>query len=277
MRLCRIEVAGVPRWGLIEEELVTPLAVPPWEGVRKLGGALPLATARLLPPCEPTKIVAVGLNYRAHAAEMGKELPAEPLLFLKAPSSLVAPGGIVVVPRQSQRVEHEGELALVIGRAATKVNAGQALEHVLGYTCLDDVTARDIQRREKVYARAKGFDTFCPVGPWLETGIADPQALDIELVARHFSGPGSTVPAPSAAAPASTGAAAAPTASAIASASAAVLRRGSSSRSGCSVNNETGMGSGARNALISSRATAAGLTVWSRSREIAQVVSTRPS
>ena len=181
MRLCRIEVAGVPRWGLIEEELVTPLAVPPWEGVRKLGGALPLATAKLLPPCEPTKIVAVGLNYRAHAAEMGKELPAEPLIFLKAPSSLLAPGGTVVLPRQSQRVEHEGELALVIGKTATKVNAGQALEHVLGYTCLDDVTARDIQHREKLYARAKGFDTFCPVGPWIETGIADPQALDLEL------------------------------------------------------------------------------------------------
>ncbi|TAM54989.1 MAG: FAA hydrolase family protein [Acidobacteria bacterium] len=181
MRLCRIAVAGASRWGVIEGELVTPLAAPPWEGVRTIGGALPLATATLRPPCEPTKIVAVGLNYRAHAAEMGKELPAEPLLFLKAPSALLAPGGAVAVPRQSQRVEHEGELALVIGKTATRVNAAQALEHVLGYTCLDDVTARDIQRVEKVYARAKGFDTFCPVGPWLETGIADPQALDLEL------------------------------------------------------------------------------------------------
>ena len=181
MRLCRIEVAGTPRWGVIEGELVTPLAAPPWEGIRKIGGALPFASATLLPPCEPTKIVAVGLNYRAHAAEMGKELPAEPLLFLKAPSALLAAGGAVAVPRQSQRVEHEGELALVIGKTATKVTADRAIEHVLGYTCLDDVTARDIQHREKVYARAKGFDTFCPVGPWLETGIADPQALDLEL------------------------------------------------------------------------------------------------
>jgi 2-keto-4-pentenoate hydratase/2-oxohepta-3-ene-1,7-dioic acid hydratase in catechol pathway len=86
-----------------------------------------------------------------------------------------------VLPRQSSRVEHEGELALVIGKPASKVNASQALEYVKGYTCLDDVTARDIQRKEKVYARAKGFDTFCPVGPWLETEIADPQALDVEL------------------------------------------------------------------------------------------------
>lgn len=181
MRLCRLDVGGTPRWGVIEGELVTPLAAPPWENVRKIAGAMPLATARLLPPCEPTKVVAVGLNYRAHAAEMGKERPEEPLLFLKAPSSLLPHGGTVVLPRQSSRVEHEGELALVIGKPASKVNASQALEYVKGYTCLDDVTARDIQRKEKVYARAKGFDTFCPVGPWLETEIADPQALDVEL------------------------------------------------------------------------------------------------
>ena len=181
MRLCRLEVGGTPRWGVIEDELVTPLAAPPWEEVRKVAGAMPLASAKLLPPCEPTKIVAVGLNYRAHATEMGKELPEEPLLFLKAPSSLLPPGGAVVLPRQSSRVEHEGELALVIGRTASKVNASHALEYVRGFTCLDDVTARDIQRREKVYARAKGFDTFCPVGPWLETEIEDPQALALEL------------------------------------------------------------------------------------------------
>jgi 2-keto-4-pentenoate hydratase/2-oxohepta-3-ene-1,7-dioic acid hydratase in catechol pathway len=166
---------------VIEGELVTPLATPPWDEVRKIAGTMPLATAKLLPPCEPTKVVAIGLNYRAHAAEMGKELPEEPLLFLKAPSSLLPPGGAVVLPRQSSRVEHEGELALVIGRIATRVTVSQALEYVRGFTCLDDVTARDIQRKEKVYARAKGFDTFCPVGPWLETEIADPQALDLEL------------------------------------------------------------------------------------------------
>lgn len=181
MRLCRLEVAGVPRWGVIEGELVTLLAESPWSEVRKVAGAMLLATAKLLPPCEPTKVVAVGLNYRAHAAEMGKELPEEPLLFLKAPSSLLPHGGTVVLPRQSSRVEHEGELALVIGRTASRINVSHALEYVRGFTCLDDVTARDIQRKEKVYARAKGFDTFCPVGPWLETEIADPQALSIEL------------------------------------------------------------------------------------------------
>ena len=181
MRLCRMDVAGTPRWGVIEGELVTPLAAAPWDGIERVGGAILLATARLLPPCEPTKIVAVGLNYRAHAAEMGKELPEEPLLFLKAPSALLPPGGTVVIPRQSGRVEHEGELALVIGATATRVSAANALEYVKGFTCLDDVTARDIQRKEKVYARAKGFDTFCPVGPWLETEVPDPQQLDLEL------------------------------------------------------------------------------------------------
>ena len=181
MRICRVSVAGAARWGAVEGDLVTLLAAPPWDGVRKVGGAMPLATAALLPPCEPSKILAVGLNYRAHAAEMGKELPEEPLIFLKAPSALLPPGGAVVLPRQSSRVEHEGELALVIGKRATRVTAQEALAHVLGYTCLDDVTARDIQHREKLYARAKGFDTFCPVGPWLETEVADPQRLDIAL------------------------------------------------------------------------------------------------
>lgn len=181
MRLCRVEVAGNPRWATIDDDLVRLLAGKPWETLDTVGGAMPLDAARLLPPCEPTKVVCIGLNYRAHAAEMGKELPAEPLIFLKAPSALLSPGGTVELPEQSQQVEHEGELAVVIGRTARNVTAAEAPAHVLGYTCADDVTARDIQRREKVYARAKGFDTFCPTGPWLETAIADPQALDVEL------------------------------------------------------------------------------------------------
>ncbi len=191
MRLCRIEVGGNARWGLIQGELVTLLRGAPWSDAAPLGGAVPLTGARLLPPCEPTKIVAVGLNYRAHAAEMGKPLPDEPLLFLKSPGALLAPGGDVLLPPDCAQVEHEGELALVIGRTARQVRPEEALQFVLGYTCLDDVTARDIQRREKVYARAKGYDTFCPVGPWLETDIPDPQNLVLTLrvngVARQHS------------------------------------------------------------------------------------------
>jgi 2-keto-4-pentenoate hydratase/2-oxohepta-3-ene-1,7-dioic acid hydratase in catechol pathway len=181
MRLCRLEVAGVARWGAIEGELVHLLAAPPWRSFERVGGAVPLASARLLPPCEPSKIVAIGLNYRAHAAEMGKPLPEEPLIFLKAPSALLAPGACVVLSAQSGEVEHEGELAFVISKTASSVQASAALGHVLGYTCLDDVTARDIQRKEKVHARAKGFDTFCPAGPWLETEVGDPQSLELSL------------------------------------------------------------------------------------------------
>lgn len=181
MKLARLSVAGQPRWGVVEGELVQLLAQPPWQGTETLGGSVPLAGAELLPPAEPAKIVCVGLNYRAHAQEMGKELPSEPLIFLKSPQALLPPGGTVVIPPDSQQVEHEGELALVIGKPARNVKPAEALSYVLGYTCLDDVTARDIQRREKVYARAKGYDTFCPVGPWLETDIADPQNLTIAL------------------------------------------------------------------------------------------------
>jgi len=181
MRFCRLEVAGTPRWGRVEGHLVTLLSAAPWLDPLPLAGAIPLAGATLLPPCEPTKIVCVGLNYKAHAEEQGKALPAEPLLFLKAPSALLAPGGDVVLPAQSRQVEHEGELAVVIGRRASHVGVTDALAYVLGYTCADDVSARDIQKREKVYARAKGFDTFCPVGPWLETEVGDPQRLSIEV------------------------------------------------------------------------------------------------
>lgn len=181
MKLARVLVAGQPRWGMVEDDRIKLLSAAPWQDPKPLGGSIPLEDAQLLPPAEPSKIVCVGLNYRAHAQEMGKELPSEPLLFLKSPQALLAPGGTVVLPPDSQQVEHEGELALVIGKPAKNVKAEEALAYVLGYTCLDDVTARDIQRREKVYARAKGYDTFCPVGPWLETDIADPQNLTLTL------------------------------------------------------------------------------------------------
>ncbi|GBC79371.1 Ureidoglycolate lyase [bacterium HR09] len=181
MRLARLLVAGQPRWGMVEDDRITLLSAAPWQDPKPLGGSIPLEGAQLLPPAEPSKIVCVGLNYRAHAQEMGKELPSEPLLFLKSPQALLAPGGTVVLPPDSQQVEHEGELALVIGKPAKNVKVEEALGYVLGYTCLDDVTARDVQRREKVYARAKGYDTFCPVGPWLETDIADPQNLALTL------------------------------------------------------------------------------------------------
>ncbi len=126
-----------------------------------------LADVRLLPACSPSKIVCVGRNYREHAAETGSEVPIEPLIFLKPPSALIAHGDQIVYPPISQRVDHEGELGVVIGRRARNVKREEADNYVLGYTCVDDVTARDLQFKDGQWTRGKGFDTFCPVGPWV--------------------------------------------------------------------------------------------------------------
>lgn len=123
--------------------------------------------ARLLPPCSPTKIVCVGRNYAEHAKELGNEPPREPLIFLKPPSSLIASGDAIVYPSWSQRVDFEGELGVVIGRRARKIPASEADAYILGYTCVNDVTARDLQRKDGQWTRGKGFDTFCAVGPCL--------------------------------------------------------------------------------------------------------------
>jgi 2-keto-4-pentenoate hydratase/2-oxohepta-3-ene-1,7-dioic acid hydratase in catechol pathway len=120
---------------------------------------------RLLPPCVPSKIVCVGRNYAEHAKELGNEVPAEPTIFLKPPSSLIASGDVIVYPRLSQRLDYEGELGVVIGQRARHVKSSDAAGYILGYTCVNDVTARDLQRKDGQWTRGKGFDTFCPVGP----------------------------------------------------------------------------------------------------------------
>ena len=123
-------------------------------------------------PCEPSKIVAVGLNYPVHAKEHAKEIPTEPLLFIKPPSSVIGPGERIVYPSHlSQQVEYEAELAVVIGRRTHRVPREEALDFVLGYTCANDVTARDLLRRDVQVTRSKSFDTFCPLGPWIVTGL----------------------------------------------------------------------------------------------------------
>ena len=121
--------------------------------------------ARLLPPCSPTKIVCVGRNYAEHAKEMGNPAPAEPIIFLKPPSSLIASGDAIVYPKATERLDYEGELGVVIGKRAWKVKRPEAFSYVLGYTCVNEVTARDLQRKDGQWTRGKGFDTFCPVGP----------------------------------------------------------------------------------------------------------------
>ncbi len=140
----------------------------------------PLEEVRLLPPCEPSKIVAVGLNYRDHAEELHMALPTEPLLFLKPSTAVLGPGDTIILPPQSQRVDYEAELAVVIGKMARGVLLAEAADYILGYACLNDVTARDLQAKDGQWTRAKGFDTFCPIGPWIETEL-DHKDLKIEL------------------------------------------------------------------------------------------------
>lgn len=139
-----------------------------------------LSDARLLPPVTPSKIVCVGRNYKEHAAELGNEMPSEPLLFLKAPSAIIGDGDTIELPSLSQRVEHEGELAVVIGRRCRQISPDEdPLAYALGYTCLNDVTARDLQRKDVQFTRGKSFDSFCPVGPYIVTGL-DPTDLKVE-------------------------------------------------------------------------------------------------
>jgi 2-keto-4-pentenoate hydratase/2-oxohepta-3-ene-1,7-dioic acid hydratase in catechol pathway len=176
MRLCRVLVEGIAHYGVIAGERIELVAGDPFRGPSSSGVVVPLEGARLLPPSVPSKILAVGQNYRAHAAEMGHGVPDEPLLFLKAPSALLAPGDPIVRPGGYERVDYEGELALVIGRRARHVRTADALDYVLGYTILNDVTVRDLQKKDGQYTRAKGFDTFAPCGPWLETDL-DPTRL----------------------------------------------------------------------------------------------------
>jgi len=152
------------KYGVLEDESVWETDAV-WSA--RTGARWPLSHVRLLPPCRPTKIVCVGRNYHEHARELDNPVPAEPLIFLKPPSALAAPGDPILLPRLSARVDHEGELGVVIGRRARHVSPEQAAEYILGYTCVNDVTARDLQKKDGQWTRAKGFDTFCPVGPWI--------------------------------------------------------------------------------------------------------------
>lgn len=143
------------------------------------GEEVPLDDVRLLAPVLPSKLVCVGRNYAAHAAEFGMEVPEEPLLFLKPSTSVIGPGDPIRLLPISRRVDHEGELAVVIGRIARNVRTEDAAKHVLGYTCANDVTLRDLQRTDDQWARAKGFDGSCPLGPWIETDL-DPTDVRVE-------------------------------------------------------------------------------------------------
>ena len=151
----------------------------PFGSVARTDQAAPLANVRLLAPVIPTKILCVGKNYVDHAQEMGGDVPAEPLIFSKPATAVIGPGDQIVLPQLSSNVHHEAELAIVIGRLTRNIAVEDALSAVLGYTCANDVTARDLQAADGQWTRAKGFDTFCPLGPWIETAVDPSQGLAV--------------------------------------------------------------------------------------------------
>jgi 2-keto-4-pentenoate hydratase/2-oxohepta-3-ene-1,7-dioic acid hydratase in catechol pathway len=159
-------------WGHLEaDNVVVVHSGPPFDPAHHpTVEHLTLADVELLPPCVPSKIVCIGRNYREHAQELGNELPSSPLFFLKPPSAIIGAGQPIVIPALSQRVDYEGELAVIVGKRCRHFQpSGSVAEYVFGYSCLNDITARDLQKQDSQWARAKGFDTFCPLGPWIES------------------------------------------------------------------------------------------------------------
>jgi 2-keto-4-pentenoate hydratase/2-oxohepta-3-ene-1,7-dioic acid hydratase in catechol pathway len=175
-------VAGADSDGLVVAELLGhPFGVGD-EAIRLTGSRWPLADVRLLAPVLPSKVVAIGRNYAEHAAELGNEVPEAPIIFLKPSTAVVGPRDPIVYPSEvSERVDFEGELAVVIGRLCRQVPPERVPDVIFGYTCANDVTARDLQAKDGQWARAKGFDTFCPLGPWIETDI-DPADLELTTI-----------------------------------------------------------------------------------------------
>jgi 2-keto-4-pentenoate hydratase/2-oxohepta-3-ene-1,7-dioic acid hydratase in catechol pathway len=174
MRIARFTTGGDPQYGVVEgdETIAAVEGDPLYRPIQFTGERLPLGDVRLLAPVIPrSKIVGIGKNYADHAAEMGGAAPAEPLVFLKPNTAVIGPGDPIGYPRQSQDVHYEGELAVVIGRICRDVPRERVPEVIFGYTVANDVTARDLQNRDGQWARAKGFDSFCPLGPWIETDL----------------------------------------------------------------------------------------------------------
>ncbi|MCC6874338.1 MAG: fumarylacetoacetate hydrolase family protein [Sandaracinaceae bacterium] len=180
MRLLRLHHRDRVYWASLEDEATARLWTgAPWEDGKPTDRLVPLREGALRAPVAPSKIVCVGRNYRAHAAELGNPVPAEPLLFLKPPSALMGTGQTIAWPAASERVDYEGEIAIVIGRELHHASEELAIASVFGVTCANDVTARDLQKKDVQFTRAKGFDTFCPCGPWIETDYGPLGALRV--------------------------------------------------------------------------------------------------
>jgi len=186
MEICRFEFKNEHFWGTVTDDLVFPLDhsgnIYRQNKFKKQTNSVKIKDINFLPPVFPSKIVCVGRNYAEHAAELGNDVPREPLIFLKAPSSIITEGDSIIIPEQSNQVEHEGELAVVIGRNCKNLsNAANPFNYVFGYICLNDVTARDLQRTDVQFTRAKSFDTFCPVSDFIETDL---DVSDIQVTTR---------------------------------------------------------------------------------------------
>ena len=180
MRIVRFLANDEVRYGILDaQDEIQPLKAPPFERVETGEGGFLLSEVELLAPCEPSKVVGIGLNYRDHAGEVGLELPEDPMLFLMPDTAVIGPGRTIRLPERSEWVDYEGELAIVIGRPAFRIKKEAAADYILGYTCFNDVTARDLQLKDVQFTRSKSFDTFAPMGPWVVTDI-DPGSLDIE-------------------------------------------------------------------------------------------------
>jgi 2-keto-4-pentenoate hydratase/2-oxohepta-3-ene-1,7-dioic acid hydratase in catechol pathway len=180
MKLVRFSQEGRSGYAVLDGEKILPLRGNPFSGITETGETLALGEVTLLAPCEPSKIVALGLNYRDHAIEFGHPVPEEPLIFLKPSTAVIGPEVDIIYPRMSRRVDYEAELAVVIGKTAHRVAEDKVLDYVLGYTCFNDVTARDLQKKDGQFTRAKSFDTFAAMGPWIETDIGDPDNVKVE-------------------------------------------------------------------------------------------------
>lgn len=174
MRVLRVRYGELTFYGSLVDKTVLCL-----DKNLGLSEPIPLEELAVLPPVVPTKIVCAGLNYKAHAEEMGKPLPEEPVLFMKPPSAVISTGQPIILPHQSTRVDFEGELAVVIGKTCRNAAPENVAEHLFGFCCANDVTARDLQQKDVQYTRSKGFDTFAPIGPWIETQI--PNLADVSL------------------------------------------------------------------------------------------------
>jgi 2-keto-4-pentenoate hydratase/2-oxohepta-3-ene-1,7-dioic acid hydratase in catechol pathway len=179
VKIVRYTTGRKVAYGILDGNLVKSLVSTPYKNIKTTDRCYRLSEIRLLPPCTPSKIIALGLNYRSHAEEVSLKIPAEPLIFLKPSTSVIGPEDNIIYPESSQRVDFEGELGVVIKTHTHRVSIEEASRYILGYTCLNDVTARDLQYKDKQWTRSKSFDTFSPIGPCIETAL-NPANLSLE-------------------------------------------------------------------------------------------------